>query len=466
MDKKDFSAGPWGGNGGTSWDDGAYTGIRQIVLVHAEAIESVEFEYDRDGSPAWSERHGGAGTKITDKIQLDYPKEILTSMSGHYGPLSQGCSSVIRSLTFESNLKKYGPYGVQHGTYFSFSKAGGIKIVGFHGQSGLYLDCIGIHFSNLRSLNARLYLISPVLYGPWGGSGGSDFQDGIYTGVRQIVLSRGAGIASIKVEYDKNGQSIWGNRHGGATNAFKTDTILFDHPFEILTSISGYYGTVLLKGPTVIKSLTFHTNRRNYGPYGEEQGTFFPTKLLQGKIVGFHGRKGWCLDAIGVHMLEAKNELDYPKDGLTVYSFTSTHGPWGGSGGSMFDDGIYTGVRQIVLSRGAGLAAIKVEYDRNGQSIWGNSHGGSKSAIKTDRILFYYPSEILTSISGYYGTVLVRGPTVIKSLTFHTTRRSYGPYGEEQGTYFSSHLGSGRIVGFHGTTGWLLDGIGVHVIQG
>ena len=27
-----------------------------------------------------------------------------------------------------------------------------------------------------------------------------------------------------------------------------------------------------------------------------------------------------------------------------------------------------------------------VEYDKNGQSIWGDSHGGDKTAIKTDRV--------------------------------------------------------------------------------
>lgn len=87
------------------------------------------------------------------------------------------------------------------------------------------MDCIGIYISSLRTQSAGVYLISPVAYGPWGGSGGSDFQDGMYTGVRQIVLSRGAGIAGIKVEYDRNGQSIWGNRHGGTTNAIRTDTV-------------------------------------------------------------------------------------------------------------------------------------------------------------------------------------------------------------------------------------------------
>ena len=82
--------------------------------------------------------------------------------------------------------------------------------------------------------------------------------------------------------------------------------IFFDYPFEILSSISVYYGTVLLLGRTVIKSLTFHTNRRDCGPYGEEQGTVFPSKLVKGKIFGFHRRKGWCLNAIGVHMLEGQ----------------------------------------------------------------------------------------------------------------------------------------------------------------
>ena len=62
----------------------------------------------------------------------------------------------------------------------------------------------------------------------------------------------------------------------------------------------------MLMGPIAIKSLTFHTTKKKYGPFGEEQGTFFSSVLADGMIVGFHGRSGWYIDSIGVHVLEGK----------------------------------------------------------------------------------------------------------------------------------------------------------------
>lgn len=59
-------------------------------------------------------------------------------------------------------------------------------------------------------------------------------------------------------------------------------------------------------GPNIIKSLTFYTNKGKHGPYGEEQGPSFSNKMDAGKIVGFHGREGFFLDAIGVHVLEGQ----------------------------------------------------------------------------------------------------------------------------------------------------------------
>lgn len=82
--------------------------------------------------------------------------------------------------------------------------------------------------------------------------------------------------------------------------------IIFDYPSEILTHITGYYGPAMIMGPNIIQSLTFHTTKGKHGPYGEEQGQQFSTKLKEGIIVGFHGRKGLFLDALGVHVLEGK----------------------------------------------------------------------------------------------------------------------------------------------------------------
>ena len=59
-------------------------------------------------------------------------------------------------------------------------------------------------------------------------------------------------------------------------------------------------------GPNIIKPLTFHTTNWKHGPFGDEQGQSFSTKLRGGVIVGIHGRKGLFLDAIGVHVLEGK----------------------------------------------------------------------------------------------------------------------------------------------------------------
>ena len=39
-----------------------------------------------------------------------------------------------------------------------------------------------------------------------------------------------------------------------------------------------------------------------------------------------------------------------------------TYGPWGGSGGMMFDGGIYTGLRQINLTHNGAITSLKVKY--------------------------------------------------------------------------------------------------------
>lgn len=82
--------------------------------------------------------------------------------------------------------------------------------------------------------------------------------------------------------------------------------IVIDYPYEVLTHITGYYAPTMVMGPNIIKSLTFHTTKTKYGPFGEEQGTPFSSNIKEGVIVGFHGRTGLFIDAIGVHMIEGK----------------------------------------------------------------------------------------------------------------------------------------------------------------
>ncbi|KAG4382934.1 hypothetical protein AAZX31_14G179800 [Glycine max] len=111
--KKHQSVGPWGGNEGSRWDDGIYSGVRQLVMVHGAGIDSIQIEYDKKGSSIWSERHGGSGGRKTDKVKLDCPNEFLTKIHGYYGSLNQRGPNLVRSQSFESNKKTYGPFGVE-----------------------------------------------------------------------------------------------------------------------------------------------------------------------------------------------------------------------------------------------------------------------------------------------------------------------------------------------------------------
>lgn len=68
--KKPESVGPWGGSGGSRWDDGIYSGVRQLMIVHGAGIDSIQIEYDTKGSSVWSEKHGGSGGHKTDKVKV------------------------------------------------------------------------------------------------------------------------------------------------------------------------------------------------------------------------------------------------------------------------------------------------------------------------------------------------------------------------------------------------------------
>ncbi|KAF5199119.1 Myrosinase-binding protein [Thalictrum thalictroides] len=146
--------GPWGGLGGDEWDDGVFPGILQIEIISGRReICSIEIEYcGYDGmSVGWSDKHGRNPGHQTENIVFDYPSEYLMGITGFsYDHGTYANSVAARSISFITNKKIHGPYGVNlihKGDPFTSGKLG--KVVGFHGRSGAWVNAIGVHMEDL-----------------------------------------------------------------------------------------------------------------------------------------------------------------------------------------------------------------------------------------------------------------------------------------------------------------------------
>ncbi|KAK1287372.1 hypothetical protein QJS10_CPB19g01172 [Acorus calamus] len=139
-----IGVGQFGGNGGDAFDFSNSNAVTEVIVKsEGGAINSLMFKYYHDGTISWSPDLG-RDTGTPNQFVLDYPNEFLTRIEGYYGPFTN-VASLIRSLTFYTNMgNKYGPYGVEEGTYFDIPTKGA-EIVGFFGRSGWLLDAIGVY---------------------------------------------------------------------------------------------------------------------------------------------------------------------------------------------------------------------------------------------------------------------------------------------------------------------------------
>ncbi|XP_056160719.1 jacalin-related lectin 4-like isoform X2 [Syzygium oleosum] len=391
--------GPFGNsNGEGRWDDGKHTDVRQIDVVSGSAIESITFTYELGRSFA----HGTSGGGTTNKISLNWLIEYLTSVSGYI--TSDFGSTVIHSLTFQSNKRTYGPFGTETGRKFSFPATGG-KIIGFYGSSGSHLESLGAYFEPISHLHPIKCL------GPFGGQGGDHWDDGKFNGVKKIKMMLEDVVNCISFEYDANGESIWSSTHGHNGNG-DIHMVNFDYPREFLTSVSGY----TRHDNSVIQSLSFGSNLRRHGPFGKEEGSFFGCALTCSKIIGFLGRSSIQLDALGVY-----------SEPIPDLRLLKSVGPFGGEGGGPWDDGDGMGVRKIIVTGGPVIDSITIEYDKNGSVVQGPKHGGDEG-----------------------------------HLILESNERTFGPCGKEVGKYFSFPSTGQKIVGFHGRSGMCIDSLGAH----
>ncbi|XP_019180885.1 PREDICTED: mannose/glucose-specific lectin-like [Ipomoea nil] len=143
-----------------------------------------------------------------------------------------------------------------------------------------------------------------TIAGPFGFSGGDFWSFRPVNKINQIVIHYASGnnpialtFSSTKDDGSKDTITVGG---AGPDRIVNTDTVNIDNADEYLVDISGTFGIYL--DNNVLRSIKFTTNLKDYGPFGPNVGEpFSPVRVVPNKIVGFLGRSGFYIDAIGTY---------------------------------------------------------------------------------------------------------------------------------------------------------------------
>ncbi|VAH84030.1 unnamed protein product [Triticum turgidum subsp. durum] len=139
-------------------------------------------------------------------------------------------------------------------------------------------------------------------------------------------------------------------------------------------------------------------------------------------------------------------------------------GPWGGNGGEEHDilelkpqrlESV-TITSGIVINSIAFTCIDQAQQKHNIGRPWGRD--GELPADLGRETIHFTRSEIVKEVSGTFGTF--RGDTIVTSLTFVTTLRTHGPFGNPNGTAFS--VPNTNIVGFFVRAGSVVNALGVY----
>ncbi|CAO2146569.1 unnamed protein product [Urochloa humidicola] len=141
--------------------------------------------------------------------------------------------------------------------------------------------------------------MSPVKIGHWGGTGGQpcDVEQTPSQLISVTVYCDTCAITAIEFTYEDSN----GNRHDeGPWGSDGDGDDVIDLHSRYLKEISGTTGQVGSMS-NIITSLRFVTNKNKVYTFGKTSGTPFSVPIQDGKIVGFFGRAGDYLDAIGIY---------------------------------------------------------------------------------------------------------------------------------------------------------------------
>ncbi|CDY72239.1 BnaA05g36250D, partial [Brassica napus] len=306
------------------------------------------------------------------------------------------------------------------------------------------------------------------------------------------------------IEYVKDGK-VEIREHGTSRGQVKEFSV--DHPNDNFTAVGGSYDHIFTYDTTLITSLYLTTSRGFTSPlFGEMKGTEFEFKGENGgKLIGFHGRAGHAIDAIGAYFDTGSKPGGDSNSGKGTDSGSSTKDSGkgtdsgsstkdsgkgsdsgsstqdsgkgsdsgsstqrleaqGGKGGNQWDDGgDYDGVTKIHVAVGRWIEEISFEYVKNGQTKKGPARGvrGRRSTIGTFEIS--HPNEYLISVKGWSDSSNKIAGIQFKTNTKTSKYSGFEKIPGDESTDILLEVKDKKIVGFHGFADSHVNALGAYI---
>nr|VDC71107.1 unnamed protein product [Brassica rapa] len=457
--------GPLGGDKGNEFDDVGFDGVKKITVGADEfSITYIKIEYSKDGKAEIRE-HGTSRGQLKE-FSVDYPNDNIVAVGGSYNHIFTYDTTLITSLYFTTSRGFTSPlFGEKTGTDFEFQGENRGKLLGFHGRAGFAIDAIGAYFhtGSQGGQGGGPRPVVPGKMGPLGGAKGNEFDDVGFDGVKKVTVGADEfSVTYLKIEYIKDGK-VEIREHG--TNRGQLKEFSVDYPNDNIVAVGGSYNHIFTYDTTLITSLYFTTSRGFTSPlFGEKKGTDFEFQgENRGKLLGFHGRAGYAIDAIGAyfHTGSQGGEGGGPKPVVPVKM-----GPLGGDRGNEFNDVGFDGVKKVAVAADEfSVTYIKIEYVKDGK-VEIREHGTSRGQVKEFSV--DHPNDNFTAVGGSYDHIFTYDTTLITSLYLTTSRGFTSPlFGEMKGTEFEfKGENGGKLIGFHGRAGHAIDAIGAYFDTG
>ncbi|CAA7029696.1 unnamed protein product [Microthlaspi erraticum] len=134
-----------GGNGGASWEDGVYDGVRKVYVgIIDNYVAYLKFVYEKNTHLVIGDDHGNKTLSEVEEFGLEHPREYITAVEGYYDKVAGSEVEVITMLRFKTNIRAAISFGCES-TYSFVLQKEGYKIVGFHGKASNMIHQLGVH---------------------------------------------------------------------------------------------------------------------------------------------------------------------------------------------------------------------------------------------------------------------------------------------------------------------------------